>query len=155
MTTPDGESSMTSGAELGVQPAAPSRRSLRAQAQSQPVSRWRTRMLVVVACVLAAGLGSWGVFALVGDRQAPSATSYVVGDTTIVSSAEITEEATGAYLYLPVNTDVGDVILELDDPQATARLREQMEQIDTMVPGEHRVEIPGLAITVIVDGLDE
>lgn len=118
---------------------------------SRKMRRWV--VIAVVGVLLAAG-AVWGITAL-SDAPGAATKVYEINGIEFTSSVEITEEATGVYLYLPVNADMAEVVVSTPDPEFTAALREQLDELDTFVPGEHVLELPDMTVHVIVDGIEE
>ena len=80
--------------------------------------------------------------------------TYEIAGEDYISNVEIKEEAGGVYMYLPVNTDIEEVEVVTADPETTQQLREQLQSLDTFVPGEHILRLPERSIHVIIDGIE-
>lgn len=129
--------------------SAPARRDRRRKVHST------RRLTVIISAVIAliAGGVIWAVIALGGSGKATA--EYDIQGMTFTSNVMIADEPSGIYLYLPVNSDMTEVVVEAEDPRVTEALRAQLEQIDTFIPGEHVLELDQLTIHVIVDGIEE
>lgn len=78
-----------------------------------------------------------------------------VAGTTFTTNLDVREEGGYVYAYLPVNADVGAVVLTAENPDDTARIREFLQDLDTLVPGEHVIDLTDSHLHVIVDGIPD
>ena len=124
------------------------RRGRRAR-RSHASSRVWVRGALIGMLALVVGGAVWaGIGAGDGTR------TYEIAGEDYISNVEIKEEAGGVYMYLPVNTDIEEVEVVTADPETTQQLREQLQSLDTFVPGEHILRLPERSIHVIVDGIE-
>ncbi|MCC3283218.1 hypothetical protein [Arthrobacter caoxuetaonis] len=127
----------------------PSARRGRRARRSHASSRVWVRGSLIGMLALVVGGAVWaGLGAGDGTR------TYEIAGEDYTSNVEIKEEAGGVYMYLPVNTDIEEVEVVTADPDTTQQLQEQLQNLDTFVPGEHILELPDTSIHVIIDGIE-
>lgn len=59
------------------------------------------------------------------------------------------------YVYLPVNAEVGEAVVERKDGKGNEEIRSFLDSLDTLVPGEHMLELGDYNLHVIIDGMEE
>ena len=72
-----------------------------------------------------------------------------------VTNVEVEAQGGYVYVYLPVNSDVESVVLEVADEADNQQIREFLDGLDTFVPGEHVLSLSETNLHFIVDGIDE
>lgn len=127
-------------------------RQARAEASKPTRSRRRaawiaTAVAAVVVLVLAALL-SW-------NRPAGGGEPVTVGGTEYTTNVRMDEQGGYVYAYIPVNTDVGEVVIEVADEEDNREIRDFLDSLDTLVPGEHVLELSDSNLHFIVDGMAE
>ncbi|MBL3700610.1 hypothetical protein D3228_13320 [Leucobacter luti] len=82
-------------------------------------------------------------------------------DTHTVLGVEVTTNlevaAHGGYIYVtvPVNADASEAVLHVPDEGDNLRIREFLDGLDTLVPGEHVLALSEANLHFIVDGIEE
>lgn len=71
------------------------------------------------------------------------------------TNMQVDEHGGYVYVTVPVNSDAGSVVVEVGDAGDNAEIREFLDTLDTLVPGEHVVELQRSNLHFIVDGLAE
>ena len=82
-------------------------------------------------------------------------TTVTVQGVEYVTNVEVEAQSGYVYVYLPVNTDPETVVLEAPIEADTQQIREFLDGLDTLVPGEHVVSLSEVNLHFIVDGIDE
>lgn len=59
------------------------------------------------------------------------------------------------YVYVPVNADVKRVVVQVADKADSKEIRGFLDTLDTLVPGEHVLELSNSNLHFIVDGMEE
>lgn len=59
------------------------------------------------------------------------------------------------YVYVPVNADVNRVVVKVADKADNKEIRGFLDSLDTLVPGEHVIELSDSNLHFIVDGMEE
>lgn len=161
---------MTEPDETGREAASPtSRRALRevrlaaggASGQADPPTRRRVRRPAPAARrvraltwgVVAAALVLLAVLTAVFWPRGEGAAMVTVAGIEFTSTIEIREENGVVYAYLPVNADLGEVVLRTGDRDDDETIRATIDAIDVFTPGEHVIMLKESAIHVIVDGI--
>lgn len=116
-------------------------------ARSRRRALWVVAAIVVVAAVVA-GLLWWNQ----PEEQLDTVTLHSVEYTT---NLRMDEHNGYAYVYVPVNTDAGEAVLEVEDEADSAEIRAFLDGLDTLVPGEHVLELSDANLHFIVDGMEE
>ncbi|MBC9936170.1 MULTISPECIES: hypothetical protein [unclassified Leucobacter] len=83
-----------------------------------------------------------------------------VADVTILgvdytTNMEVEEHGGYVYVTVPVNSDPRSVVVEVGNAGDDQEIREFLDGLDTLVPGEHVVELRASNLHFIVDGLAE
>lgn len=136
--------------DLGAAEARPPLRRARHRRGTRPNRVWLIAggVAILVLAVLAAAL--WL------NRPAEEAPNTVtVQGVEYVTNVEVEEQGGYVYVYLPVNTETGAVVLEVADSADSERIKEFLDGLDTLVPGEHVVSLSESNLHFIVDGIDE
>jgi hypothetical protein len=81
--------------------------------------------------------------------------SVTVGGTEYTTNVRMDEQGGYVYAYIPVNTDVGEVVIEVADEQDNREIRSFLDSLDTFTPGEHVLELSDSNLHFIVDGMAE
>lgn len=112
--------------------------------------RKRIALWTVAALVLltTAGALTWGAL---GD----DVRKVTVAGATFETNLRLAEHHGDVYVYVPVNATVRDLVLSTGEKVDDAKIREFLDQLDTVRPGEHTLEVDGEKLHVIVDGIDE
>lgn len=87
------------------------------------------------------------------DANTPS--TVTVQGVEYVTNVEVEEQDGYLFVYLPVNADTADVVLETPNAADTRQIREFLDGLDTLVPGEYVVSLSAANLHFIVDGIDE
>lgn len=111
----------------------------------------RRRALWIAAAAVAVAIG-----ALVWlNWPAQDVESVTVGGAEFATNMQMEEQGGYVYAYIPVNTDVGDVVIEVADAEDNREIREFLDSLDTLVPGEHVLALSDSNLHIIVDGMSE
>lgn len=113
------------------------------------------RTWIIGGTALTVVAGAAVLIALVAGPRHEQPRVINIGETAYTTNVEVRAEGGYTYVYLPVNTDVADVILEVDDAADRHELRTFLDAVDTNVPGEHVVDLTNTHVRVIVDGMAE
>jgi hypothetical protein len=110
-------------------------------------ARWIAAAAAAVAVVIGALLWlNW---------PAQDVESVTVGGTEYTTNVRMDEQGGYVYAYIPVNTDVGEVVIEVADEQDNREIRSFLDSLDTFTPGEHVLELSDSNLHFIVDGMAE
>lgn len=81
--------------------------------------------------------------------------SVTVGGAEYTTNVRMDEQGGYVYAYIPVNTDVGKVVIEVADEEDNREIRDFLDSLDTLVPGEHVLALSEANLHIIVDGMSE
>lgn len=115
-------------------------------------SKWKRPWLWVVVAGVVAAIIVVVVLLAGGDDKTSTVTVYGTDYTT---TQNIDGHNGYVYVYIPVNAETSDVIVEVENPGDTAKIREFLDGLDTFTPGEHIVELSDSNLHFIVDGIEE
>lgn len=113
-------------------------------------SRW------VVRGLLAALLLGLAVASLLGsDTGRAEVRTVQVQGVSLRTNLEVSAGVSAGVVYvtLPVNTALGDVVLELGDAAEDAAIRAFVSGIDTLRPAEYELLLDDVALRVLVTGM--
>lgn len=127
-------------------------RTRRAARRARRAPRMR---LILVGAVAVALLASAGIVTVATMTAPPALHEVRAAGVEFTTNVEVREERGSVYVYLPVNTDVASVVLGVEDPSTSERIRAFLDGIDTLVPGEHVLDLEGVSVRVIVDGIPD
>ena len=141
-----------SGQPSSTQPEAEgprTRRSLRPRRSSRPRRRavWIAAAAVLAAVVVAALLWT--------NCPKTGAEPVTLGGVEYTSNVRMEEQGGYVYAYIPVNSDAGGVVIEVADAEDNREIREFLDSLDTLVPGEHVLALSESNLHIIVDGMSE
>lgn len=71
------------------------------------------------------------------------------------TNMQIEEHGGYVYVTVPVNAAVNSVVVEVEDKSDSQKIREFLDSLDTLVPGEHVLALRDSNLHIIVDGMDE
>lgn len=100
------------------------------------------------ALAVALGLASWSLW------QPSDVESVTLLGVEYTSNVQLDEHGGYVYVTLPVNSDGNAVVLEVTDPDDNEEIRGFLSALDTLVPGEHVLELRDSNLHFIVDGMD-
>lgn len=72
-----------------------------------------------------------------------------------VTNVQVEDHNGYAYVQMPVNSDTASVVLEVADSADNEKIREFLDGLDTLMPGEHVLSLNETNLHFIVDGIDE
>lgn len=103
-----------------------------------------------VLLVIVIGVAAW----LLWPKQQQTETVTLIG-TEYTTNMPIEEHGGYVYVTIPVNSDTRDVVIEVPDETDNARIRDFLDELDTLVPGERVVALSDSNLHVLVDGMAE
>lgn len=71
-----------------------------------------------------------------------------------VTNVTVEEQDGYVYVLMPVNSDAASVVLEVADDRDNAKIREFLDGLDTLVPGEHVLSLSDANLHFILDGIE-
>jgi len=103
----------------------------------------------VALLVIVIGIAAW----LLWPKQ-QTETVTLLG-TEYTTNMQIEEHRGYVYVTIPVNSDTRDVVIEVPDETDNARIRDFLDELDTLVPGERVIALSDSNLHVLVDGIVE
>ncbi len=119
-----------------------------------PAAASRSRARLLWLGVAAAGLVALGSL-LWWNWPATDVETVTVLGVEYSTNLRLDEHDGYTYVYVPVNTDVGTAVLQVEDAGDRAQIRAFLDSLDTLLPGEHVLALSDANLHFIVDGMDE
>lgn len=109
---------------------------------------------IAVLAIVGALLAGWLVLTS-GDSAADDVETHTVRGVEYSTNLEIEELRGDLYVYVLVNTDVEDIVFEVDNRDDNAAIQKFFNSLDTFVPGEYELDLTDATLRIIVDGMAE
>lgn len=114
--------------------------------------KWRSKKVwlggAIAAALVLGGLAWW-----IGSTQTVKTVTVLGVDYT--TNLEMDVYDGNVYVSVPVNTNTGEAVLKVDNKEDNEQIREFLDSLDTLVPGEHALALSETNLRFIVDGMAE
>jgi hypothetical protein len=115
----------------------------------------KSRTRVVWIAIAAAGVVALIAALLISTWPKENLATVTIGGVGYTSNMEVEEFNGYVYVFIPVNTEVDDAVVEVDDADDSRKIRDFLDSLGTLVPGEHVLELSNSNLHFIVDGIEE